>query len=115
MNGSVIEASQEVLVLYNLVGNAALTVVLNVAARINKAKNIISRKEMVIFLLLLFLSFVINECFFIARVSELDKNALLIGSSSSFLAMILTMVLYERMTETTKKQKQTELTNTPAA
>lgn len=110
MNGRVIEASQEVLVLYNLLGNAALTVVLNVAARINKAKNIISRKEMVIFLLLLFLSFVINECFFIARVSELDKNALLIGSSCSFLAMILTMVLYERMTETTKKQKQTELT-----
>lgn len=109
MNGSVLVASDETIMIYNFVGNAAITVVLNIAARINKVKHIIARKEMSLFLLMLTLSFAINECFFLARVSLENENILLVGSICSFVGMILTMTLYERMAETMKKQRQAEL------
>lgn len=109
MNGSVVSASEETMIIYNFVGNAALTVVLNIAARINKAQSIIARKEMVLFLIMLLLSFVINECFFIARLSDENQRSLLIGCICSFVSMILTMLLYERMTAAAKKQQQTEM------
>ena len=109
INGSVLSASQETMIIYNFVGNAALTVVLNIAARINKVKSIIAKTEMIIFLLMLLLNFVINECFFTARLSEIDQSALLVGTVCSFILMILTMILYERMTSVAQKQKQSEL------
>ena len=58
---------------------------------------------------MLLLCFIINECFFTARLSELDQNSLLIGTICSFVLMILTMILYERMTSVAQKQKQSEL------
>lgn len=109
INGSVLSASQETMMLYNFVGNAAITVVLNVAARLNRVKSIIAKTEMLLFLLMLLLCFIINECFFTARLSELDQNSLLIGTICSFVLMILTMILYERMTSVAQKQKQSEL------
>lgn len=109
INGSVLSASPETLMIYNFVGNAALTVVLNVAARINKVKSIIAKTEMLLFLIMLLLCFIINECFFTARLSEMNQNPLLIGAICSFVLMILTMVLYERMTSAAQKQKQSEL------
>lgn len=109
INGSVLSASQETMMLYNFVGNAAITVVLNVAARLNRVKSIIAKTEMLLFLLMLLLCFIINECFFTARLSELDQNPLLIGTICSFVLMILTMILYERMTSVAQKQKQSEL------
>lgn len=109
MNGSVITASTETMVIYSFVGNAALTVVLNIAARTNKVRSIIAQKEMLLFLIMLALCFVINECFFVARLSGDEQLALLVGCICSFVLMILTMILYERMTVAAKKQRQTEL------
>lgn len=109
MNGGVIDAADEAVMIYNFVGNAAITVVLNIAARIDKVKYIVARKEMALFLIMLFLSFGINECFFLARISVEKDTVLLVGSAFSFVAMILTMALYERMAITTQKQKHAEL------
>lgn len=109
MNGGVLAASDETQMIYNFVGNAALTVVFNITVRLGKVDHIISFKETILFILMLLLCFIINECFFIARLSGHEGNVLLIGSACSFVVMILTMVLYERLTETTRKQRQTEL------
>lgn len=109
INGNILLASDETMIIYNFVGNAALTIVLNIAARFNKAKRIIARKEMILFFLMLLLGLVINECFFIARLSEENHRALMIGSACAFIAMILTMILYERMAENAQKQQQMEL------
>lgn len=109
MNGGVLAASDETQMIYNFAGNAALTVVFNIASRFGKVDHIISFKETILFILMLLLCFIINECFFIARLSGHEGNILLIGSACSFIVMILTMVLYERLTESTRKQRQTEL------
>lgn len=109
VNGGVLAASDETQMIYNFAGNAALTVVFNIAARFGKVDHIISFKETFLFILMLLLCFMMNECFFIARLSGHEGNVLLIGSACSFVVMILTMVLYERLTETTRKQRQSEL------
>lgn len=108
MNGSVIYAADEASALYSFVGNAAITVVMNIAARINKVKSIVARKEMFIFLAMLLLCFGVNECFFVARVVPQNDQVLLIGSACSFIVMLLVMLLYERMTVTVQKQQQSE-------
>ena len=109
LNGSVLSASKETIMFYSISSNAILTVVSNVAARFGKAENIISRKETSLFILMLVLCLVVNECFFSARLLENEHNILLIGSACSFAVMILIMVLYERLTETTRKQRMAEL------
>lgn len=109
MNGSVIYAADEASALYSFAGNAAITVVMNIAARINKVKNVVARKEMLIFLAMLLLCFGVNECFFVARVVPQNDQVRWIGSACAFAVMILVMILYERMTETVQKQKQSEM------
>lgn len=109
INGSILSASQETMMIYSFVGNAAITVVLNIAARINKAKSIMAKSEMVLFLFMLFLCFIINECFFTARLAQAGQKALLLGAVCAFALMILTMILYERMTCGIQKQRQSEL------
>ena len=109
LNGSVLSASKETIMFYSISSNAILTVVSNVAARFGKAENIISRKETSLFILMLVLCLVVNECFFSARLLENEHNILLIGSACSFAVMILIMVLYEQLTETTRKQRIAEL------
>lgn len=109
LNGCVLSASKETIMFYSISSNAILTVVSNVAARFGKAENIISRKETSLFILMLVLCLVVNECFFSARLLENEHNILLIGSACSFAVMILIMVLYERLTETTRKQRMAEL------
>lgn len=109
LNGGIIDANNETLMIYSFFGNAAITVVLNIAARINKVKDLANRKEMILFLAMLIISFVIDECFFLARISIENKEVLLVGSMCAFTVMVLTMVLYERMVETTQKQKLAEL------
>lgn len=109
LNGSVLSASKETIMFYSISSNTILTVVSNVAARFGKAENIISRKETSLFILMLVLCLVVNECFFSARLLENEHNILLIGSACSFAVMILIMVLYERLTETTRKQRMAEL------
>lgn len=109
MNGSVIYAADEASALYSFVGNAAITVVMNIAARINKVKSIVSRKEMLIFLAMLLLCFGVNECVFVARVVPQNDQVLWIGSACAFAVMILVMILYERMTDTVQKQKKSEM------
>lgn len=109
MNGSMVSARDEAALLYSFAGNAAITVVMNIAARINKVKSIITRKEMLIFLAMLLLCFGVNECFFVARVVPQNDQVLWIGSACAFAVMILVMILYERMTETVQKQKKSEM------
>ncbi len=109
LNGDVLAASDATRIIYAFTGNAALAVVFNIAARFGKAENTISRKEAVLFVLLLLLCLGINECFFLARMSVQWETAMLIGPALSFVAMVLIMILYERLTETTRKQRQTEL------
>lgn len=91
MNGGVLAALDETQMIYNFVGNAALTVVFNITVRLGKVDHIISFKETILFILMLLLCFIINECFFIARLSGHEGNVLLIGSACSFVVMILTM------------------------
>lgn len=109
MNGNVLAASEETRIIYYFAGTAALTVVMNIAARFSKTTHVISRTETVLFILMLLLSFCINECFFIARLAGREDVSLLIGSTCSFIVMILTMILYERLTERTRKQREMEL------
>lgn len=109
LNGDVLAASDVTRIIYAFTGNAALAVVFNIAARFGKAENTILRREAVLFVLLLLLCFGINECFFLARMSVQWEAAMLIGPALSFVAMVLIMILYERLTEITRKQRQTEL------
>lgn len=108
-NGDVIAASKETMIIYAFAGNSAVTVVLSIAARISHAKNLITQKEVALFLFMLVLGFLISECFFSARIMSDNQVYLLIGSASSFVVMILTIVLYEHMQESAKRQKQAEL------
>lgn len=109
MNGTVLNASDETRVIYYFVGTAAVTVVFNIAARVSKATNVISRIETLLFIITLLLSLFINECFFHARLTGNEDKSLLFGSACSFAVMILTMILYERLTETTRKKRHIEL------
>ena len=109
INGTVAGASNETRVLYYLVGTAAVTVVMNIAAHFSKPTYVISAKETLLFILMLLLSFFINECFFMARLSGNEDISLLIGSACSFTVMVITMILYNQLTESTKKQRQMEL------
>lgn len=109
INGDVLSSANEAAMIYNFVGNAAITVVMNIIARINKVKHFVARKEMLIFIAMLLLCFGVNECFFIARISSQNGRTLLVGSACSFVSMILVMLLYERMTETVQKQQQSEM------
>lgn len=110
INGDVVSSANEATMIYSFVGNAAITVVMNIVARINKAKHFVARKEMLLFIAMLLMCFGINECFFIARISSQNGRTLLVGSACSFVSMILVMLLYERMTETIQKQQQSEMT-----
>lgn len=110
MSGNVLVATDEIRVIYYFAGTAAVTVVFNIAARFSKVTNVISRIETLLFILTLLLSLFINECFFHARLTGNEDVSLLYGSACSFAVMILTMILYERLTETIKKKRQIELT-----
>lgn len=109
LNGNVLEATEETRIIYFFVGSAAVTVVLNIAAKFSKAANIISKTETILFIFTLLLCFLINECFFLARLSGHADASLLIGSACSFAVMVLTMVLYDRLTEATQRKRQMEL------
>ena len=58
---------------------------------------------------MLILCFLISECFFTARLLPDSSYPLLIGSACTFIMLILTIVLYENMIESAKKQKQAEM------
>ena len=108
-NGDVISASEEAMIIYAFAGNSAVTVVLSIAARISHVRNMITWKETALFLLMLLLGFLISECFFSARIRAGNQSYLLIGSACSFVVMILTVVLYEHMQESARRQKLAEL------
>lgn len=52
MNGNVLAASGETRIIYYFVGTAALTAVMNIAARFSKTTHVISRTETVLFILM---------------------------------------------------------------
>lgn len=109
INGNLIAASEDTRIIYYFVGNAAVTVVMNVAARLNRTKQEIALKETLLFVVMLVLLFVINECFFTARLSSSEDRSLLVGALCTFLAMIVMMVLYDRMVKLMRRQRQAEL------
>lgn len=110
LNGSVLSAETGTQIMHSLIGNAALTVAVNMIARLKKTAFAISRAETLLFILTLLLTFVINECFFITRLKVPDHAALLVGASCSFVVMLFTMILYERLSETAEKKRFAELT-----
>lgn len=109
MNGKVLAASNETMLIYGLTGNVAITAVLSIAARINRVKNVIKQQELALFLLMLVFCFIISECFFAARVTKDYHLSLVVGSICAFILMILTIILYEHMIKSAKKQKQIEM------
>lgn len=109
MNGSVISSDEETQIIYYFVGNAAITVILNIAARLSRPDHLISVNETIIFIFMLLINFGINECFFMARLFGHTENILVIGSACSFVLMVLTMILYDRMAVTVKKLWRSEL------
>lgn len=109
LNGSILTASPESIIIYSFAGNAAITLVLSIIARFKKVKTTIANKEAAIFLLMLLLSFSVSECFLMSRVDTQRDRAQLIGAACAFVVMILTIVLYERMSESARKQRQAEM------
>lgn len=109
VNGSVIEASNELKIVYSITANTALTVVVNVAARFSKTDDLISYKETIIFIVMLLIEFATSELIFIARTSTKRDTVLVFGSVGAFLVMLLTMVLYEHLTEITRRRRQEEM------
>jgi uncharacterized membrane protein YuzA (DUF378 family) len=109
LNGTVLETSNETQIIYYFVGSAAITVVLNAAAKFSKASHAITKAETILFILTLFLCFLMNECFFMARLSGNENPFLVIGSACSFAVMLLTMILYDLLTEAMQKKQQMEL------
>lgn len=109
VNGDVLSASNETMMICNFAGNAAITVVLCIAARITHARTMMAQWEVALFLVMLLLCFAISEFCFIARVSEDNRMMLVAGSASAFVLMILIIVLYEHMTQSVRKQKQAEM------
>lgn len=109
VNGTILAASPEVTIIYNFVGNAAITLTLSIIARLKKVKATIENKEETIFLLMLLLGFFTSECFLMARVDTQSNFALLFGAACTFIVMILTIVLYELMSESARKQHQAEM------
>lgn len=109
VNGDVLSASDETMIIYGFVGNTAITVVLSMAARINNVKNLITQKEVFLFFIMLLLTFFVSECFFSARISDDNQYSLLIGAACAFAVMILTIILYEHMIKSAQRQKQAEM------
>lgn len=110
LNGSVLSADAGTQVIYSLVSNTVLSVVVNIVARLKKTSFAISRMETLLFILMLLLTFVINECFFITRLRVQDHAALLVGAFCSFVVMIFTMILYECLSDAAEKKRLAELT-----
>lgn len=109
INGDVLSASKETMIIYSFVGNTAITFVLSMAARINNVKNLITQKEVFLFFFMLLLAFFISECFFSARITDDNQYTLLAGSACTFVVMILTIVLYEHMIKSAQRQKNAEM------
>lgn len=109
VNGDVLSASYETMMIYSFAGNAAIAVVLCIAARIAHVRAMIAQLEEALFLVMLLFCFAISELCFTARVSEDNRISLVAGSAIAFVLMILIIVLYEHMTQTARKQKQAEM------
>ncbi len=108
MNGNVLSASEDAVIIYYFVGNAAVTVVMSITIRLSRAAHEPPRKEMPLFVAMLAILFIINECFFVARLSGHADPSLLLGAFCAFAGMLLVMVLYERLTALNSKQRQAE-------
>ena len=110
INGSISAVmSDDIRIVFMLSSNAALTVVVNVAARLIKVRSSIPTKETIVFIVMLAFEFMINECFYNIRFANHIETVLIAGSSFAFVVMILTMVLYEYLTTIAEKRRIDEL------
>lgn len=109
MNGSMLTSDKTITIIYCFVSNAILTIVANIAAYFGKSSTTISHKETIVFTLMMLLSFAVNECIFISRISPHKEILLTISSACVFMLMVFTMFLYEQLTEQAKKQRLMEL------
>ena len=109
MNGVVPLDSTSVKLLYMTIANSALGIVVSIAMRFTKEKNLLSIGETLIFVLILLLCFIINEVFFYARLIPNSDNIVLIGSICAFILTLLTMVLYELLVKNIRKTRDYEL------
>lgn len=97
ISGNVVEGTNQARMLYLFFGNASITVTLNIVARIRKVAHEISPRETILFITMLLLCLVTNECFFSARSSDDADIVPVIGSACTFVVMLFTMILYDRM------------------
>ena len=110
INGSIVaQVSDDTRIIFMLSSNAALTVVVNIAARLSKIRSSIPIKETIIFIVMLLLEFLINESFYNVRFTNHLERILITGSSSAFAVMILTMLLYEYLTAVAEKRRMEEM------
>ncbi len=109
INGDIAATQEEAIIIYGFAGNASITVVLSIAARINRKKAQIPWQDTVLFFLMLVICFFISESFFFARVAADGQRFLLTGSACTFAVMILIIILYEHMMASARKVKQAEM------
>lgn len=109
INGVISLESESAILTYMLISNSALTVVVSIAMRFSKEKNLLSIGETILFILMLLLCFVVNECFFYTRFVINNNNILLIGSICAFALTMFIMVLYELLVENIRRTHNYEL------
>lgn len=98
VNGSATAASDEILILYSLIANVILTLVMSVITHFFAQQRNVGMVSS-LFILMLCICFVVNECFFQLRNDAEKGTWILMGSFCSFLLMLFTIVLYELMAE----------------
>lgn len=109
INGETLVASEETQIIAYFIGNSALTVTCSIAAHLGRKAYYITLRETVIIILVLAFTFIINECCFLARVLKQGAGALLVCTICSFAVMVLTIVLYELLIESTRKRREIEM------
>lgn len=109
INGVASIESDSTLLTYMIICNTILGIVVNIAMRFCKEENLLSFKETSLFVLMLLLCLIINECLFNARFITDNDNLLLAGSICTFVLTLFTMILYEWITKNIKKIHDYEL------
>ncbi len=96
-------------VIYIVSANVALTFSAGLVAWLGRKQALISARASVIFVVLLILAFVVNECLYQVQIHANSSTPLVIAAIASFTSVVLMVVMYELMNKEAENKRQTEI------
>lgn len=96
-------------IIYVVVANVALSFTAGLIAWIGRKQALISIRASIIFIVLLLLAFVINECLYLIQIHAFSDTPLLIAALSSFISVVLMILMYDIMNAEAENKRHTEI------